>query len=91
MMEWAVLFNDITDQEDLFRLVLGIIFDLPLILNPLGVLLLRRNTSKQSHGSSEVDNLLKDEEDEDENITMIVSMEGKDLENALFQAKTTSL
>ena len=89
-MEWAVLFNNITEQDDLFKLVLGIIFNLPLIINPFGVLLLRRSGTKQRNSSSEVDNLLK-EEDEDENITMMVSMDGKDLENALFQAKTTSL
>lgn len=89
-MEWAVLFNNITEQDDLFRLVLSIIFDLPLIINPLGVLLLRRNGSKARNLSTEVDSLIKEDE-EDENITMMVSMEAKDLENALFQAKTTSL
>ena len=89
-MEWALLFNNITEQDDLFKLVLGIIFNLPLIINPLGVLLLRRDGTKQRNSSSEVDNLLREEE-EDEAITMMVSMDGKDLENALFQAKTTSL
>ena len=89
-MEWAVLFNNIIDQEDLFKLVLGIVFNLPLILNPLGILLMRRKGPKMRDSSTEVDNLLAGDE-ENENITMIVSMDGKDLENALFEAKTTSL
>ena len=67
--------------------------DLQLLMTPLGLLLLRgRATSpapapaiaKQMEGGDEGSPC-------EENIKMIVSLEGKELETALFKAKTTSL
>ena len=66
--------------------------DLPLVINPLGVILIRGLGQKRA---GKVENCQKNltayNSPSEENIKMIVSMEGKELENALFKAKTTSL
>jgi hypothetical protein len=66
--------------------------DLPLVINPMGVLVIR---GLGQRGERKVENCQKINSvftsPSDENIKMMVSMEGKDLENALFKAKTTSL
>ena len=94
LMEWAVLFNSVTEQEDIFNMVLSILFDLPLVINPLGILFLRREKQRTiiKSSSTEVDHLITQHQDEDdEHLTMLVSMDSKQLEDALFAAKTTSL
>eukprot|EP00092_Neocalanus_flemingeri_P032353 GFUD01035176.1.p1 GENE.GFUD01035176.1~~GFUD01035176.1.p1 ORF type:complete len:328 (+),score=47.83 GFUD01035176.1:64-1047(+) len=79
-------------QVDIFNLIVNISNDLPLIINPLGVLLIRglgrRVTGKVESCQK---NISVYNSPSEENIKMIVSMEGKELENALFKAKTTSL
>ena len=67
-------------NSEIFKLVVKITDDLPLIVVPLAVLLIRRIRDKE----------LKQKSDE-ENTQLIVSLEGKELENALYQAKTTTL
>ena len=67
-------------NSEIFKLVAKITDDLPLIVVPLAVLLIRRIRDKE----------LKQKSDE-ENTQLIVSLEGKELENALYQAKTTTL
>ena len=86
-MEWAVQYNDASDHGDLISLITLIIFDLPLIINPMGVIIIRRNRYSRSGGGKSFETVFES----DENISMMVSMEGKDLENALFAAKTTTL
>ena len=77
---------------DIFKLIVKISTDFPLLINPLGVLIIR---GLGQRGEGKVENCEKIlsvyPSPSEENIKMIVSMEGKDLENALFKAKTTSL
>jgi len=79
-------------RVDIFNLMVKISNDLSLVINPLGVLLIR---GLGQRGVGKVENCQKPNSvynsPSEENIKMIVSMEGKDLENALFKAKTTSL
>ena len=91
MLEWAVRYNNASDEVDIFSLIVGIVTDLPLVINPLGVLILRGNGSMQLRRSeTEVDHPLVSSGSED-NLTMIVAMDQQELENALLAAKTTSL
>jgi len=89
--------------QDLHAEVLGltvrVLEDLPLLLNPLAILTLRpgRDTPEPK-GESLLQSLdgLEDLEDleegfSEENLQMIVSMDGKDLETALAASKTTIL
>jgi len=87
ILEWAVQYNDASDHGDLISLITLIIFNLPLVINPMGVIIIRRNKYYRNNSSKSFDNVFES----DENITLMVSMEGKDLENALFAAKTTTL
>jgi len=87
ILEWAVQYNDASDHGDLISLITLIIFNLPLVINPMGVIIIRRNKYYINNSSKSFDNVFES----DENITLMVSMEGKDLENALFAAKTTTL
>ena len=66
--------------------------DLPLVINPLGVLIIR-GLGQKEEGKVENCQTIGSvfSSPSEENIKMMVSMEGKDLENALFKAKTTSL
>jgi len=77
---------------DIFNLIVKITNDFPLVINPLGVLLIR-GLGQRVEGK--IENWQKPisvyNSPSEENLKMIVSMEGKDLEAALFKAKTTSL
>jgi len=78
---------------DIFHLIVKITNDFPLVINPLGVLLIR-GLGKRFDGKIESwhqATLSACSSPSEENLKMIVSMEGKDLEAALFKAKTTSL
>ena len=67
--------------DSIFLLIINCVKDLPLIINPLGILTLRSwNRRKQSEQLS----------DTDENLLMI-STESKEFEDAFFKAKTTTL
>jgi len=93
ILEWAVHYNNASDQAEIFSLILGIVFDLPLIINPLGVIILRGNGTinlRKRLSETELDHPLVSSPSED-NLTMIVAMDQQELENALFAAKTTSL
>ena len=93
ILEWAVHYNNASDQAEIFSLILGILFDLPLIINPLGVIILRGNGTinlRKRLSETELDHPLVSSPSED-NLTMIVAMDQQELENALFAAKTTSL
>ena len=87
-------YNNASDQAEIFTLIINIVFDLPLIINPLGVIILRGNGSmtlrSSRHSETELDHPLVRSPSED-NLTMIVAMDQQELENALFAAKTTSL
>ena len=86
-------YNDASDQAEIFSLIIGIVFDLPLIINPLGVIILRGNGTiklRNRKSETELDHPLVSSPSED-NLTMIVAMDQQELENALFAAKTTSL
>ena len=65
---------------------------LPLVINSMGVLSIRGLGQREE---GKVENCQKISSvfnsPSEENINMIVSMEGRDLDNALFKAKTTSL
>jgi len=75
------------------RLVLTIAQDLPLLMTPLGLLLLRGRATNPAPASAIAKQVEGGDEGSpcEENIKMIVSLEGKELETALFKAKTTSL
>ena len=77
---------------DIFKLMVKIATDLPLVINPLGVLIIR-GIGQREEGKLESCQKMSSvfSSPSEENIKMMVSMEGKDLENALFKAKTTSL
>ena len=86
-------YNNASDQAEIFTLIIGILFDLPLIINPLGVIILRGNGTiklRNRNSETELDHPLVSSLSED-NLTMIVAMDQQELENALFAAKTTSL
>ena len=93
ILEWAVHYNNASDQAEIFSLIIGIVLDLPLIINPLGVIILRGNGSvKLRDSETEVDlPLVTSQSESEDNLTMIVAMDQRELENALFAAKTTSL
>ena len=82
VLQWTILYNNSSEHEQIINLVMNIIFNLPLIINPLGVLIIRRSTKE----NSKVRRL-----ESEEHLTMIVEMDQKELENALFEAKTTTL
>ena len=81
-----------TTTIHILHLIINITADIPLLINPLGVLLLRglarRDGGKAGQWHPPPSPVHSPSE---ENLKMIVSMEGKDLEAALFKAKTTSL
>jgi len=79
-------------RSDIFTLMVRIASDFPLVINPLGVILIR-GLGMRVHGKVDTHQKIISvpTSPSEENIKMIVSMEGKDLENALFKAKTTSL
>jgi len=78
---------------NILNLIVKIVTDLPLVINPLGVLLIRglgtRGEGKTDSGYQPPISVVNSPSEE--NMRMIVSLEGKDLEAALFRAKTTSL
>ena len=78
-------------RVEIVNLMVKISADFPLLINPLGVLIIRgfgqRGEGKEN--SEKPPSIYPSPSEE--NMKMIVSMEGKDLENALFKAKTTSL
>jgi len=86
-------------QAEVLGLTVRVLEDLPLLLNPLAILTLRpgRDTPEPKGESllQSLDGLedLEDLEDgfSEENLQMIVSMDGKDLETALAASKTTIL
>jgi len=82
VLQWTILYNNSSEHEQIINLVMNIIFNLPLIINPLGVLIIRRSTK----ANSKVRRF-----ESEEHLTLIVEMDQKELENALFEAKTTTL
>ena len=75
-------FNQEDRQYDaILKLIIKCIKDLPLIINPLGILTLRSwNKTNQDEDFSEME----------ENLLMI-STESKEFEDAFFKARTTTL
>ena len=51
ILEWAVQYKDASDHRDIISLVIGIVVQLPLIINPLGVILLRRGVGVKGSSS----------------------------------------
>ena len=78
---WVSFSEGAQQSDQVLSLIINCITDLPLIINPLGILTLRAwNTAKQSQQSSNME----------ENLLMI-STESKEFEDAFFKAKTTTL
>ena len=79
-------------RVEIFKLMVKIATDLPLVINPMGVLIIR-GLGQRGEGKRENCQKISSvfSSPSEENIKMMVSMDGRDLENALFKAKTTSL
>jgi len=83
-------------RAEVLGLTVRVLKDLPLLLNPLAILTLRpgRDRPEPKRGSllQSLEGLADLEEGfSEENLQMIVSMDGKDLETALAASKTTIL
>ena len=68
----------------------SIIFSLPFIINPIGVILIRRQggTNVNKVSDTEFESLM----DSDEQLTMIMAeLDQQELEKAIFTGKTTTL
>ena len=68
----------------------SIIFSLPFIINPLGVILIRRQGNR--NGIKVSDTEFESLMDSDEQLTMIMAeLDQQELEKAIFTGKTTTL
>jgi len=75
-------------QAPVLGLVVSVISSLPLLLPPLALLTLRPG---RGGGDTKAPSLTSLVSSPEENMKMIVSMDGKELETALFASKTTIL
>ena len=79
---WVSFSEGAQQSDQVLSLIINCITDLPLIINPLGILTLR-SWRKNSHNQSVSEGM-------EENL-MMISTDSKEFEDAFFKSKTTSL
>ena len=79
---WMTYNGEEEEYDAILLLIVKCVKDLPLIINPLGILTLR-SWRKTSHNQPVSDDM-------EENL-MMISTDSKEFEDAFFKAKTTSL
>ena len=79
---WMTYNGEEEEFDAILLLIVKCVKDLPLIINPLGILTLR-SRRKTSHSQPVSDNM--------EETLMMISTDSKEFEDAFFKAKTTSL
>ena len=79
---WMTYNGEEEELDEILLLIVKCVKDLPLIINPLGILTLR-SWRKTSHNQPVSDDM-------EENL-MMISTDSKEFEEAFFKAKTTSL
>ena len=79
---WMTYNGEVEEYDAILLLIVKCVKDLPLIINPLGILTLR-SWRKTRHNQPVSDGL--------EESLMMISTDSKEFQDAFFKAKTTSL